>query len=332
MQGTGANGKPNLVEEGETKHEDYIFSDRLKVNPTITKQFKLPAGLNGKTFAAASKYLNKEAKERPNDPISNNAVKAQLAKLTAAQEGLKQQMQSQQPQQQQGIPMQGQQPTQQNPMQAQQLQQPQEQPQGNIMEDGSQQFKFGGYKPKKPLRADNKMEMLMSSVQKMMAQGMSQEDIEMQLQKSGVNADQAEQIVMSAMQQMKGQQAQQQQPQQHGIPMGGQQMANGGYVDQTHYQNPTLQGANIDANGGYVDNFWGIKDGKYTQEFKDSVEKLYNDSVKSTQAVNALKKTGYVKSKEDLLKYTNDFKIGPVHDYMKQNIQQPKPRLDYNGD
>jgi hypothetical protein len=183
----------------------------------------LPAGLNGKTFAAASKYLNKEAKERPNDPISNNAVKAQLAKLTAAQEGLKQQMQPQQPQQQQGIPMQGQQSEQQNPMQAQQ-------PQGNIMEDGSQQFKFGGYKPKKSLRADNKMEMLMSSVQKMMAQGMSQEDIEMQLQKSGVNADQAEQIVMSAMQQMKGQQTQQQQPQQQGIPMGGQQMANGGGI------------------------------------------------------------------------------------------------------
>ena len=222
QQGTGANGQPNLVEQGETKHEDYIFSDRLKVNPNITKEFKLPSGLNGKTFAAASKYLNKEAKERPNDPISNNAVKAQLSKLTAAQEGLKQHMQPQQPQQQQGIPMQGQQSMQQNPMQAQQLQQPQEQPQGNIMEDGSQQFKFGGYKQKKPLRADNKMAILMSSVQKMMAQGMSQEDIEMQLQKSGVNADQAEQIVMSAMQQTKGQP----QPQQQGIPMKGQPNAN----------------------------------------------------------------------------------------------------------
>ena len=105
MQGTGSNGQPNLVEQGETKHEDYIFSNRLKINPEITKEFKLPVGLNGKTFAAASKYLNKEAKERPNDPISNNAVKAQLAKLTAAQEGLKEQIQ---PKQQQGIPMEGQ--------------------------------------------------------------------------------------------------------------------------------------------------------------------------------------------------------------------------------
>ena len=40
QQGTGANGQPNLVEEGETKHEDYIFSDRLKINPKITKEFK----------------------------------------------------------------------------------------------------------------------------------------------------------------------------------------------------------------------------------------------------------------------------------------------------
>ena len=140
QQGTGANGQPNLVEEGETKHEDYIFSDRLKVNPQISKDFKLPKGLNGKTFADASKYLNREAKDRPNDPISKNGVKAHLAKLTAAQEGLKEQMQ----QSQQGIPMEG-------------------QPNANILAQG---------------------------------------------------------------------------------------YANGGYIDQTHYQNPTLQGANIGADGG----------------------------------------------------------------------------------
>ena len=95
MQGAGANGQPNLVEEGETKHEDYIFSDRLKIDPKVSKEFKLPAGLNGKTFAAASKYLSREGKDRPNDPISNKAIKAHLAKLTAAQEGLKEQMQPQ---------------------------------------------------------------------------------------------------------------------------------------------------------------------------------------------------------------------------------------------
>ena len=95
MQGTGANGQPNLVEQGETKHEDYIFSDRLKIDPKVSKEFKLPVGLNGKTFAAASKYLSREGKDRPNDPISNKAIKAHLAKLTAAQEGLKEQMRPQ---------------------------------------------------------------------------------------------------------------------------------------------------------------------------------------------------------------------------------------------
>jgi len=237
MQGTGANGQPNLVEQGETKHEDYIFSDRLKVNPTITKQFKLPAGLNGKTFAAASKYLNKEAKERPNDPISNNAVKAQLAKLIAAQEGLKQQMQ---PQQQQGIPMQGQQPMQQNPMQAQQLQQPQVQSQENIMEDGSQQMKYGGYKPRHASTPQHKSQQMMQQIQQMIQQGASQEDVEMQLQKSGMNADQAEQLVMSAMQQMKGKQSQSQ-SQQQGIPMDGQQFAQGGNVQKQQQQQQMQQ-------------------------------------------------------------------------------------------
>ena len=92
MQGTGANGKPNLVEQGETKHKDYIFSDRLTIDDILTKANGLPSILNGKTFAKASKVLNKEAKERPNDPISKNATKANMAKLTQAQESLKQSM------------------------------------------------------------------------------------------------------------------------------------------------------------------------------------------------------------------------------------------------
>ena len=41
MQGIGQNGKPNLVEEGETRHEDYIFSNRLKVDKNIIRFFIL---------------------------------------------------------------------------------------------------------------------------------------------------------------------------------------------------------------------------------------------------------------------------------------------------
>ena len=109
MQGTGQNGKPNLVEEGETKHDDYIYSDRLVISPEISKEFKLPSNLNGKTFAEASKYLNRETKDRPNDPINKNAIKVYMSKLTAAQDGLKSQIQPQeiQPEGQENILEQG---------------------------------------------------------------------------------------------------------------------------------------------------------------------------------------------------------------------------------
>lgn len=170
MQGTGANGQPNLVEEGETKHKDYVFSDRLKINPIISGEFKLPKGLNGKTFAQASKYLNREAKERPNDLISKNAVKAHLAKLTAAQEGLKAQQQPQQ-----GIPMEG-------------------QPSANILAQG---------------------------------------------------------------------------------------YANGGYIDQTHYNNPTLQGANIGAIGGNM----------YAEGGDDELDALAES--RTNRALSDMNKSGY---------------------------------------
>ena len=35
-QGIGANGKPNLVEEGETKFEDYIFSNNINMDGTYS--------------------------------------------------------------------------------------------------------------------------------------------------------------------------------------------------------------------------------------------------------------------------------------------------------
>ena len=91
MQGIGANGQPNLVEQGETKHDNYIFSDRLKIDKNIQQAYRLPKSTIGKSFADASKIINKETKERPNDIISKNGQKAMLSTLTEAQEALKQQ-------------------------------------------------------------------------------------------------------------------------------------------------------------------------------------------------------------------------------------------------
>lgn len=89
MQGVGNNGQPNLVEEGETKYNNFIFSNRLKVNKDFIKPFDLPGKIKNKTYADASKILTKEAKERPNDPISQNGVRAKLDRLKDSQESYK---------------------------------------------------------------------------------------------------------------------------------------------------------------------------------------------------------------------------------------------------
>ena len=90
--GIGANGEPNMVEQGETKYNNYIFSNRIKVKDKRQLQ---EAGINskfvGKTMSQISKKLKKEAEERPNDPISRRGLEASMAKLKALQEAYKQQ-------------------------------------------------------------------------------------------------------------------------------------------------------------------------------------------------------------------------------------------------
>lgn len=71
-------GIPNMVEEGEVKYKDYIFSNRLK-----------PNNMKNKTFADIAKKINKEAKERPNDFITKNGVESNMSKLRATQEEVK---------------------------------------------------------------------------------------------------------------------------------------------------------------------------------------------------------------------------------------------------
>ena len=64
MQGISENGKPNLVEEGEVKWNNYIFSDRIKTPKEEDDVIKLPKGILNKTFADAALYLSKESEER----------------------------------------------------------------------------------------------------------------------------------------------------------------------------------------------------------------------------------------------------------------------------
>ena len=83
-QGYNENGDLNLVEQGETKWKDYIFSDRNKLSKA--ERFGLPGILNNRTFSSAAKTIQKESKERPFDLISKRGLDKQMDYLISAQE------------------------------------------------------------------------------------------------------------------------------------------------------------------------------------------------------------------------------------------------------
>lgn len=87
-QGVDPNGNSNLVEEGETKWDDYVFSKRLKVPKGFGKAYDL-GRVDKKSYADASKKLSKESEERPFDPISKRGRDAMLGRLQQAQEAQK---------------------------------------------------------------------------------------------------------------------------------------------------------------------------------------------------------------------------------------------------
>ena len=79
------NGQPNLVEEGETIFDDYVFSRRIKPDARTKKKFHV--GKNADiSFADLSKKLEKESGERPNDAISQAGLTKQMHELADEQE------------------------------------------------------------------------------------------------------------------------------------------------------------------------------------------------------------------------------------------------------
>ena len=96
-------GTPNLVEEGEYIWNDYVFSNRLKVPKEVKNMFGLGGKKSGYTFAEAVDFIQKESEERPNDPISANALEVNLAKLAQIQEVIRQKQAQQQQQQSQKV-------------------------------------------------------------------------------------------------------------------------------------------------------------------------------------------------------------------------------------
>lgn len=138
--GVDSQGKPNLVEEGETVFDDYVFSKRIKVDEQTKKKFHI--GKNADlSYADLSKKLETESAERPNDPLSQAALKKMMHSLAEEQERQKGEMQAKEaqdafnqlpPEQQRAI-------MQQVAMEEQQAQQQQmEQPTENTPQDSQQ--------------------------------------------------------------------------------------------------------------------------------------------------------------------------------------------------
>ena len=90
QMGVDEQGTPNLVEEGEVKWNNYIFSNRLAINKELLLDSHLPTSLADHTFASAAEKVGKESKERPNDPISQRGLNDSLTKLATAQEAIRQ--------------------------------------------------------------------------------------------------------------------------------------------------------------------------------------------------------------------------------------------------
>lgn len=84
--GIAPDNNPNLVEEGETIYNDYVFSNRIKPDKEALSKFHVYNKGGNMTYADLSKKLEAESKERPNDPISKDGLNALLAKLAQEQE------------------------------------------------------------------------------------------------------------------------------------------------------------------------------------------------------------------------------------------------------
>lgn len=84
--GVDPQGIPNMVEEGESIYQDFVFSDNIKAQEKFLVEVNLPKRYAGKLYSEIVDDLFAEAEERPNDPVSKNGLDAMLGRLAQAQE------------------------------------------------------------------------------------------------------------------------------------------------------------------------------------------------------------------------------------------------------
>lgn len=89
QQGVAPDGQPNMVEEGEVKYKDYIYSKRIKPSKALLKKNNLPEKYAGLSYAEIADKLQQESEDRPNDPISTSTLDDWMLRLQSAQEETK---------------------------------------------------------------------------------------------------------------------------------------------------------------------------------------------------------------------------------------------------
>lgn len=87
--GVAPDGAPNLVEQGEVKFNDYVFSNRLFATGGLLAAHNLPTTYADHSFADIAEKLSRESSERPNDPISKRGLISAMTRLQQAQEQLR---------------------------------------------------------------------------------------------------------------------------------------------------------------------------------------------------------------------------------------------------
>jgi hypothetical protein len=149
--GTDSKGTPNLVEQGEVRYKDYIYSNRLSPSKEVLDKVGLSPLYSKYSFAKCAEILSRESKERPNDPISQNGLNSLMSRLKDAQDMTKEGTEKVPVEQSQPSSDEQAQPTNnQNIMQEVQGENPGEEPQENTQEevennaDETQQYAEGG--------------------------------------------------------------------------------------------------------------------------------------------------------------------------------------------
>ena len=85
-QGIGDNGNTNLVEEGEVKWNDFIFSNRIQPSADILSKYNTMFNKKFNSYADAANFILDLHKERENNPFDKSTLNVQMQRLADAQE------------------------------------------------------------------------------------------------------------------------------------------------------------------------------------------------------------------------------------------------------